>query len=121
MTKTVSEKKIFKKTILVDLDGVLNQYTGTFDETFIPPAKEGAKEFLKNLTDNNFEVRIFTTRNKLQTAKWLIENGLDKYVVDITNVKELAWLYVDDRCVCFDCNYSETFENIQNYKPWYKK
>jgi hypothetical protein len=32
----------------------------------------------------------FTTRNKLLTAKWLIENDIDKYIEDITNTKDLA-------------------------------
>ncbi len=35
-----------KKTILIDLDGVLNEYVGNFDKEFIPPIKQGAKEFL---------------------------------------------------------------------------
>ena len=39
----------FKKTILIDLDGVLNTYTGDFDENIIPPIKEGAYEFIKKL------------------------------------------------------------------------
>ena len=40
----------FKKTILIDLDGVLNTYTGPFDPNFIPPIKDGAREFLENLS-----------------------------------------------------------------------
>ena len=35
-----------KKTILIDLDGVLNDYVGNYDKDFIPPIKAGAKEFL---------------------------------------------------------------------------
>ena len=38
-----------KKIILVDLDGVLNAYTGKFEANIIPPIKEGAKEFLEKL------------------------------------------------------------------------
>ena len=30
----------FKKTILFDLDGVLNTYDGKYDENFIPNIKE---------------------------------------------------------------------------------
>ena len=45
------EIKIMKKTILIDLDGVLNTYTGNFDKDFIPPIKEGAFDFLKNLSE----------------------------------------------------------------------
>ena len=47
----------FKKTILIDLDGVLNTYTGNFDKDFIPPIKEGAKEFLENLS-KKFVIKI---------------------------------------------------------------
>ena len=114
------ESKVFKKTILIDLDGVLNQYDGIFDKNVIPVIKDGAKEFLSKLSEK-FEVKIFTTRNKLQTAKWLIENNIDKYVSDITNVKDLSWLYVDDRCLCFEGDYKNILEKITNFQPWYKK
>ena len=35
------------KIALVDLDGVLNQYKGNYEENYIPPVKNGAKEFLE--------------------------------------------------------------------------
>ena len=34
------------KIALVDLDGVLNDYTGKYNEQEIPKIKNGAKEFL---------------------------------------------------------------------------
>ena len=34
----------FRKTILIDLDGVLNEYTGDFDKDYIPPIKDSNKE-----------------------------------------------------------------------------
>lgn len=43
---------------------MLNEYTGKFDENFIPPVKKGAKEFLKKLSDD-YVIKLFTTRNKL--------------------------------------------------------
>ena len=48
--------KKFKYTILIDLDGVLNTYSGGFDENYIPPIKEGAKEFIEKLSEN-FELK----------------------------------------------------------------
>ena len=108
-----------KKTILVDLDGVLNQYNGTFDENIIPEIKDGAIEFVQNL-HQNFTIKIFTTRNKILTAKWLAKNNLDKYISDITDIKEPAFLHIDDRCICFDGNFNNTINQIQNFKPWYK-
>lgn len=97
------------KTILIDLDGVLNEYKGNFDKNFIPQIRNGAKDFIINLS-NNYEIKLFTTRNKLLTAKWLINNDLDKYISDITNVKELAWLYIDDRCLTFNGDYNQLFD-----------
>ena len=111
--------KTFKKTILIDLDGVLNQYTGSFDENYIPPIKDGAKEFLKDLAEN-FELKLFTTRNKILASKWLIENDIDKFFIDITNTKDLAWLYIDDRCINFDGNYHNLASSIKTFSPWYK-
>ena len=55
--------KKFKKTLMIDLDGVLNQYTGNYDKNYIPPIKEGAKEFLTSLQDE-YEIKVFTTREK---------------------------------------------------------
>ena len=83
--------KDYKKILLMDLDGVLNTYTGNFDKDFIPEIKAGAKEFLEELS-KDYEIKIFTTRNRLLTVKWLIENKLDSLVTDVTNVKEPAYL-----------------------------
>ena len=48
----------YKKTILMDLDGVLNNYT-YFDEKNIPSVKEGVVEFLEKLyTTEEYEIII---------------------------------------------------------------
>ncbi|MBR1425745.1 hypothetical protein IJ579_09320 [bacterium] len=109
----------YKRTVLLDLDGVLNQYNGKFEADFIPPPLNGAKEFLEKLSQR-FDVKLFTTRNRLLAAKWLIEHRLDIYISDITNVKEPAWLHIDDRCLKFNGNFDETFTNIQTFDVWYK-
>ena len=108
-----------KKTILVDLDGVLNTYDGEYDENTIPPIKDGASEFLKTLSEK-FIIKIFTTRNKLLAAKWIISNNIDKFIADITDVKEPAWLIIDDRCTNFTGNYDDILKLIDNFKVWYK-
>lgn len=110
---------IKKKTILVDLDGVLNEYNGVFKEDSIPEIREGAKEFIIDLR-KDFDIKIFTTRDKLQTKNWLIKHNLNDYIRDITNIKEPAYLHIDDRCICFDGNFKNTTNKIRNFKPWYK-
>lgn len=108
-----------KKTILIDLDGVLNTYTGNFDKGFIPPIKDGVYEFIAELS-KEYTIKIFTTRNKILTSKWIIENKLEDYIDDITNIKELSYLYVDDRCIKFNGNYSDLMNKIKQFNVWYK-
>ena len=111
---------MFKKRILIDLDGVLNKYGNEkYDEYKLPDAKEGADNFLKNLSDFA-ELYLFTSRNLLSAAKWLIENDLDKYFADITNIKLPSYLYIDDRAVCFKGNYDKTLEEIMNFNVYWK-
>jgi len=88
----------FKKTILIDLDGVLNQYKGDFDENYIPEIKPGAKEFIEELS-KEFTIKLFTTRNKILASRWL---------------------FIDDRCIRFDGNFENLHKKILNFKPWYK-
>lgn len=105
---------------MIDLDGVLNNYTN-FDENFIPEIKKGAKEFLQTLYDTGeYELFLFTTRNKILTAKWLMENNIDTYFEDITNIKEPAFLYLDDRAVKFNGDYIDTMNQIKNFQTYWK-
>lgn len=108
-----------KKTILIDLDGVLNEYTGNYDKNIIPPIKNGASDFLKELSQN-FIVKIFTTRELQKASEWVSSNNLNQFVTGITNIKEPAYLTLDDRCINFDGNYENSLEKIKNFKVWYK-
>ena len=110
----------FKKTILFDLDGVLNTYDGKYDKNNIPPIKDGAYKLIKELSED-YKIVIFTTRNSLIASKWVIKNKLEEYVENITNIKEPAHLIVDDRCINFDGDYGKLKEKIKNFEVWYKK
>jgi len=110
----------FKKTILFDLDGVLNTYDGKYDKDYIPPIKDGAYKLIKELSEE-FKIVIFTTRNSLIASKWIIGNKLDEYVENVTNVKEPAYLIIDDRCINFDGDYNKLKEKIEKFEVWYKK
>ena len=113
-------KKI-KPTILIDLDGVLNNYKGHYDKNIIPEINKNAIIFLKKLyTLNKYTLVLFTTRNLLLSAKWLIENKIDKYFYDITNTKIPAMLHIDDRAVCFKGDYGETISEIEKFRVWWR-
>lgn len=109
-----------KKTILIDLDGVLNNYT-KYDENNIPPIKTGAKDFLQTLhKSNEYELILFTTRNLIQTLIWLKENKIEKFFTDITNIKKPAYIYIDDRAIQFNGNFEKLLSDIKNFKVYWK-
>lgn len=110
---------MYKKTLLIDLDGVLNTYTGGFQQNVIPPIREGAKEFLIELYAD-FDLKLFTTRDMQLAQKWLYDNDLNYLFSEITNVKKPAWLIIDDRCLTFNGDYNKLISNISKFKPWYK-
>ena len=111
---------MFIKKILIDLDGVLNDYNGkNYDENSIPNIKQGAVEFVEELS-KSAELYLFTSRNLMLATKWLIKNDIDKFFKDATNVKAPSFLYVDDRAICFRGNYKMTLDEIKNFKVYYK-
>ena len=111
--------KTFKKTILIDLDGVLNNYTGGYEENYIPPIKDGAYDFIKEISET-YKIVLFTSRNLLLASEWVLENNLKDFIHNVTNVKEPSVLLIDDRGLNFNGNYEVLKEQIKNFKPWYK-
>lgn len=111
---------MYFKKILIDLDGVLNEYgKDKYDENFIPDIKQGAFEFIEILS-KSAELYLFTTRNLLLSTKWLIKYDLDKYFKDVTNIKIPSYLYIDDRTICFKGDYKKTLEEIDKFKVYWK-
>ena len=109
-----------RKTVLLDLDGVLNDYCGVYNENFIPPLKKEAENFLKEL-NKEFDVIIFSARNILLVQKWINDNNLSQYIHSITNKKVPAFLHIDDRCLQFKGNYQTTIKQIKNFKVYWEK
>ena len=98
-----------KKRILIDLDGVLNEYgKEPYDGNHIPEIKSGAADFIKELS-KSAEIYLFTSRNLMLSAKWLFDNKIDRYFKDITNVKLPSFIYIDDRSICFKGEYKQAF------------
>ena len=109
------------KLISIDLDGVLNDYKGNYNETMLPKVKQGAKSFLQKLSQD-YKIEIFTTRNLKLTTLWLIENDLIQYIENVSNVKnQYASVFVDDRAVNFDGDLGEVYRKIVDFNPYWKK
>lgn len=70
---------------------------GVFCENYIPPIRKEAKKFMINLS-KNYIIKLFTTKNKNLAYKQVIENDIDNYITDVTNIKENCFVNIDDRC-----------------------
>jgi len=111
---------MYKKKILIDLDGVLNEYgKEPYDENSIPDIKDGAVDFIKEL-NKIAELYLFTSRNLMLSTKWLIKNKIDQYFKDVTNIKIPSYLYIDDRCICFQGNYDKTLNAAKQFEVYWK-
>ena len=108
-----------KKTLMIDLDGVLNTYKGLYEENHISPIREGAVEFLEKLS-KNFLLVLFTSRVMELAHKWTSEHKVEKYFSKITNIKEPSYLIIDDRCVRFNGDFDAVIEDIRSFKVWYR-
>ena len=109
----------YRKTIAIDLDGVLDEYTGKYNENNIPDIRDGAKDFIIKLS-KDYKLILFTTRESFKAKDWLIENDINQYFSDITNIKPPAFIYLDDRALKFDGDYDKTLNEIKNYKVYWK-
>lgn len=108
------------KTALVDLDGVLNDYSGKYNEYEVPKIKAGAKEFLEELA-KIYDIEIFTVRNKIRTVEWLQENDIAHLIKEVTNVKNpYASIIVDDRAIHFNGDFNEVLKKSKDFKPYWK-
>ena len=105
-----------KPKVCVDFDGVLNTYDGWQGEDKLFNPRVGAREFLQALSFYPYSVVIFTTRDEEKIWKWLEVHGLDEYVDGVTNIKEGALAYIDDRAICFDGDYDKTFRELNDFK-----
>lgn len=108
-----------KYTVCVDLNGVLDMYSGWKGEGHMDPPRPGAELFLAELAED-YRVVILTTQPAERVWEWLREYGLDRWVDEVTDRKPPAVVYVDDRAVTFRGNFEETLREIRRFRPHWK-
>jgi phosphoglycolate phosphatase-like HAD superfamily hydrolase len=91
--------------VMVDFDGVIHRYSKGWDDgTAYDPPMPGAKQSLQALEDEGYNVVIFSSRLSGQIVAWLKKYEFPPYRV--TNIKEGAVAYIDDRAIQFKDWYS---------------
>jgi phosphoglycolate phosphatase-like HAD superfamily hydrolase len=99
----------------VDLNGVLDVYTGWQGAAHFDPPRPGAREFLAALRQRGYRIVIFTTRYDRDVWTWVHEHGLVPLVDDVTDRKPAAHVFVDDRAVCFRGDFEATLRDIDAF------
>lgn len=107
-----------KKTVCLDLDGVLAQYDGWRGEGHLGDPIPGALEAVRRL-QKTYDVVVHTTRSGDLVSSWLERHGFTG--VRVSSVKPPAVAYVDDRAVRFTGTWDESvFEGIDQPAYWEK-
>lgn len=114
-----------QKTLYIDLDGTLNQYSGWKGSDHFPPLREGAREFLQALKQNGFKMKLFTTRaitDSMLVWAWLRQERLDTFFQEVTARKGMdGYLFVDDRNIAFTGDYQTALQQIIDYQPHWRQ
>jgi len=106
----------------IDLNGVLDSYTGWQGASHFDPPRNGAREFLEALRARGFKLVIFTTRYPEDVWRWLRTYGLNQLVSDVTDRKPAAHVFVDDRAICFRGDFVATLREIEEFAAhWEEK
>jgi hypothetical protein len=118
------------KYACIDLDGTIAHYDTWHGEEVFGEPVEGAKTSLEKLREREWKIIIYTTRSNLA----LIENYLHKNSIPFDYInynpdqpenamggKPFADVYIDDRGIQFNGNWSVTLNEILHFAPWEKR
>jgi hypothetical protein len=116
-----------QKTIAVDFDGVLHSYYTPIDideqHIISDPPVDGALEWVNNVLEH-FDIIVYTARHVSEgglaaVREWLEEWGFPK--LEVTGVKPVARLYIDDRGFAFTGSNFPSIHYLRTFKPWNRK
>ena len=108
------------KTICIDFDGVIHDnlnYKGSsiINGNLVP----GAKESLEDLS-NSYEIVIHSARCQDVEAMNNIREWLQSHDMnyDVVRFKPHAHIFLDDRGISFNGDWSKAIEEIKNFTQW---
>lgn len=106
-----------KKSLLIDVDGVMARYDGNYVPGTLSDPVEGTQDALNKLR-SKYLLTAFTSRDLDIFKSWADKHGIgyDNFVQ-----KPLCFAMLDDRAIQFRGNWDRALEEIENFKPWWKE
>lgn len=102
--------------VCVDLNGVLDAYTGWRGAEHWDEPRAGAAEFLRSLRARGYRIVIHTTRWADDARAWLAAHDLLSLVDDVTDRKVAAHVFIDDRAICFRGDFDATLDEVDHFR-----
>ena len=103
--------------VTVDVDGVLNLYTGWTGKVETFTVAPGAREFLEELRHRFKTIVAYTATLPLEVVEdWLKEVELAD-LIDFLCSKPLACCYIDDRGIQHRGDFNETLAAVDRFVP----
>jgi hypothetical protein len=110
-----------KPLACVDFNGVLDSYEGWRGPDHFDPPRPGARDFLDALRARGFDVVVFTTRWPDDVWRWLREHGMAECVIEVTDRKPAAHVFIDDRAVCFRGDFDATLREVDAFAAHWER
>lgn len=112
----------YRKTILLDFDGVLHHYTGWNEGRLNKPLPGARKACL--LLARKYRLVCFTTRATNPelmegVLQWLRQWGFPE--MRVTAIKEPSFVQIDDRSIPFTGQWSDEFlQQVDNFRTYWE-
>jgi hypothetical protein len=120
-----------KPILCLDFDGCIHSYASGWQGVgFIPdPPVPGVFEWLEDALIH-FEVHIYSSRSTEKRGREAMYDYIEKHAgqsmaeqLYFSKEKPRAWLTIDDRCICFNGDWSLPSldpKKLLEFKPWYR-
>lgn len=117
------------RIIAFDFDGVLATYTGFIDKDDIQEPNLEVVKAIKLLKEKNFKILLHSTRGDEFLKKYCEQFSIPfDYINRRPDVeggnpgKPIAFVYVDDRAICYRGESAEALvSEVLNFEPYWKK
>lgn len=115
---------MYKKRLLFDFDGVIHSYISGWQGINVANdlPVTGIKDTIDYLrATEEYEIVIYSSRCSSDMGIQCIKDYCEKwniYYDEISKNKQMAYLTIDDRAICFDGNGHSLLKKIKEFKPW---